>query len=57
MKLDRTYLTETMRRLIETPSPVGYYEKMKPLVEETERDGSQKRALRAGLDHLPSPGA
>ena len=34
MKLDRTYLTETMRRLIETPSPVGYYEKMKPLMEE-----------------------
>ena len=34
MKLDRTFFTETMRRLIETPSPVGYYEKMKPLMEE-----------------------
>lgn len=33
MKLDTSYLIETMRRLIETPSPVGYYEKMKPVLE------------------------
>ncbi len=32
-KLDLTYLLDTMKRLIETPSPVGYYEKMKPLLE------------------------
>lgn len=34
MKIDIQFLTDTMRRLIETPSPVGYYEKMKPLIEE-----------------------
>lgn len=32
-KLNLTYLLDTMKRLIETPSPVGYYEKMKPLLE------------------------
>ena len=31
--LDVAYLLNTMQRLIETPSPVGYYEKMKPLLE------------------------
>ena len=34
MKLDMQFLTETMKRLIEVPSPVGYYEKMKPVIEE-----------------------
>lgn len=34
MKIDIKFLTDTMQRLIETPSPVGYYEKMKPLIEE-----------------------
>ncbi len=34
MKLDIAYLTGTMQRLIQTPSPVGYYEKMKPLIEQ-----------------------
>lgn len=33
MKTERSYLIETMRELIHTPSPVGYYEKMKPLIE------------------------
>lgn len=27
------YLTEVMRRLIETPSPVSYYEEINPLME------------------------
>lgn len=30
---------------------------MKPLVEERKRGGSQRRALRAGPDNLPNPGA
>ncbi len=34
MKIDIQYLTDVMKRLIETPSPVGYYEKMKPVLEE-----------------------
>ena len=34
MKIDTTFLVDTMQRLIETPSPVGYYEKIKPLIEE-----------------------
>ncbi len=34
MKIDRTFLVHTMKHLIETPSPTGYYEKMKPLIEE-----------------------
>ena len=34
MKLDMQFLTDTMKRLIEVPSPVGYYEKMKPVIEE-----------------------
>lgn len=34
MKIDMTFLTDTMKRFIETPSPVGYYEKMKPVIEE-----------------------
>lgn len=33
MKIDVPFLTETMQALINTPSPVGYYEKMKPLLE------------------------
>ena len=34
MKVDMKFLLDTMQRLIATPSPVGYYEKMKPLIEE-----------------------
>ncbi len=34
MKIDTTFLTDTLSRLIETPSPVGYYEKMTPLISE-----------------------
>ena len=34
MKIDTTFLVDTMQRLIATPSPVGYYEKIKPLLEE-----------------------
>ena len=34
MGIDTAFLIETMQRLIETPSPVGYYEKIKPLIEE-----------------------
>ena len=34
MKIDMSFLKDTMERLIETPSPVGYYEKIKPLIEE-----------------------
>ena len=34
MKIDMTYLTDVMERLINTPSPVGYYEKMKPVIED-----------------------
>lgn len=33
MNIDMRFLLDTMRQLIETPSPVGYYEKMKPLIE------------------------
>lgn len=33
MKMDMTYLTSVMQRLIETPSPTGYYTEMKPLIE------------------------
>ncbi len=34
MKIDTSFLIDTMRRLIETPSPVGYYERLKPVIEE-----------------------
>lgn len=34
MKIDTSFLTNTLKRLIETPSPVGYYEKMKPVIED-----------------------
>ncbi len=34
MNVDMSFLVDTMRRLIETPSPVGYYEKIKPVIEE-----------------------
>ena len=34
MKIDMSFLVDTLQQLIETPSPVGYYEKMKPLIEE-----------------------
>ena len=33
MQIDRSYLKTTMQRLIEIPSPVGYYEKIKPEIE------------------------
>lgn len=33
MKIDMSYLTDTLRTLIETPSPVGYYVRMKPVLE------------------------
>ena len=33
MKIDTSFLINTMKQLIETPSPVGYYEKLKPLIE------------------------
>ena len=34
MNVDMVYLTDVLRRLIETPSPVGYYAEMKPVIEE-----------------------
>ena len=34
MKISMTYLTDVMKRLLDTPSPVGYYEKMKPVIED-----------------------
>ena len=34
MKIDTQFIIDTMKRFIETPSPVGYYEKMKPLIEQ-----------------------
>jgi putative aminopeptidase FrvX len=33
MKIDLSYLLKTMQALIETPSPTGYYVKIKPLLE------------------------
>ena len=38
MNIDMTYLTDVLRRLLETPSPVGYYARMKPLLEACARD-------------------
>ncbi|MBQ9802178.1 MAG: M42 family metallopeptidase [Clostridia bacterium] len=32
-KIDTAYMLQTMQKLIETPSPVGYYTKMKPVIE------------------------
>ena len=32
------YLTDVMKKLLDTPSPVGYYEKMKPVIEEIASD-------------------
>ena len=37
MNIDMKYLTEVMEKLIYTPSPVGYYEKMKPVLESLAR--------------------
>ena len=33
MKIDTSYLLQTMQQLIETPSPTGYYVKIKPVLE------------------------
>ena len=33
MNIDLPYLLSTMRRLIDTPSPVGYYDAIKPVIE------------------------
>ena len=33
MEIDRSYLLETMQKLIDTPSPTGYYVKIKPVLE------------------------
>ena len=33
MKIDMSYLADTMKQFIDTPSPVGYSEKIKPLME------------------------
>ncbi|MBQ2826061.1 MAG: M42 family metallopeptidase [Clostridia bacterium] len=38
MKISMTYLTDVMKRLLDTPSPVGYYEKMKPVIEDIASD-------------------
>ena len=38
MKIDMQYLTDLMKKLLDTPSPVGYYEKMKPVIEEIASD-------------------
>lgn len=37
-KIDNKYLLETFERIIETPSPVGYYVKMKPVIEEIAKE-------------------
>ncbi|MBE6672545.1 MAG: M42 family metallopeptidase [Ruminococcaceae bacterium] len=34
MNIDTSYLLQTMQKLIETPSPTGYYVKIKPVLEE-----------------------
>lgn len=34
MKIDTSYLLQTMQTLIETPSPTGYYVKIKPVLEQ-----------------------
>ena len=34
MNIDTRFLIDTMKRFIEPPSPVGYYVKMKPVIEE-----------------------
>lgn len=34
MKIDRSYLLNTMQKLIDTPSPTGYYVKIKPVLEQ-----------------------
>lgn len=34
MNIHMTYLLDVMRRLLDTPSPTGYYAKMKPVIEE-----------------------
>ncbi|MBQ9130755.1 MAG: peptidase M42, partial [Clostridia bacterium] len=33
MKIDLSYLLKTMQALIDTPSPTGYYVKIKPVLE------------------------
>ena len=33
MTIDMTYLLDVMKTLLNTPSPVGYYEQMKPAIE------------------------
>ena len=38
MNIDIQFWLDTMKRFIETPSPVGYYEKMKPVIEEIAAD-------------------
>lgn len=34
IKVDSTYIMQTLQKLIETPSPVGYYVEMKPVIEQ-----------------------
>lgn len=38
MDLDMAYLTDVMKKLIEVPSPTGYYVEMKPVIEELARE-------------------
>ena len=33
IQIDREYLLESFRRVVETPSPVGYYTKLNPVLE------------------------
>ena len=35
---DQNYLLKTMQKLIETPSPVGYYSEVNPLMEQLARE-------------------
>lgn len=38
MNIDTSYLLQTMQKLIETPSPTGYYVKIKPVIEKLAED-------------------
>lgn len=38
LKIDTKYLLATMKKILSVPSPVGYYVKMKPVIEEIAKE-------------------
>ena len=51
MNIDLSYLVDTMKHLIETPSPVGYYDAIKPVIEAYAAELSYTVTYELGIPH------